>query len=147
MGSPESLWAASSRSAPRWATPSRTARTSSGRPLPRVSPTMVPRAPKSHTGVPSPSRAGTNQTSPVSSQRPATSAEWAAESMTARSSRSHSTQVPADSMTASTPQVTRPRRRQAMMGNVPAGPRAECGGRSAPTHWSSMPPVPKVALA
>ena len=82
-------------------------------------PTKVPRAPKSHTGVPSPSRAGTNQTSPVSSQRPATSAESAAESMMARSSRSHSTQVPADSMMASTPQVIRPRRRQAMMGMVP----------------------------
>ena len=30
---------------------------------------------------------------------------------------------------------------------VPAGPRAAGAGRPAPTHWSSMPPVPKVALA
>ena len=62
---PESASAASSRSAPRWATPSSTARTSSGRPLPRVRPVNVPRAPKSQTGVPRPSSAGTNQTSPV----------------------------------------------------------------------------------
>ena len=33
------------------------------------------------------------------------------------------------------------------MGMVPAGPRAAWAGRPAPTHWSSMPPVPKVALA
>ena len=67
--------------------------------------------------------------------------------MMARSSRSHSTQVPADSMMASTPQVTLPPRRQAMMGMVPAGPRAIWTGRPGPTHWSSIPPVPKVALA
>ena len=71
-------------------------------------PVNVPRAPKSHTGVPSPSRAGTNQTSPVSSQPAATAAESAASSMIPRSSRSHSTQVPADSMMASIPQVTAP---------------------------------------
>ena len=62
---PESPSAASTRSAPRWATPSSTARTSSGRPVPRVRPSTVPRAPKSHVGVPSPSSAGTYQTSPV----------------------------------------------------------------------------------
>ena len=147
MGSPESVSADSSRSAPRWAMPSSTARTSSGRPLPRVSPVNVPRAPKSQTGVPRPRRAGTNQTSPVSSQAAATVAEWAASSMIRRSSRSHSMQVPAESMMASSPQVTRPFRRQAMIGMVPAGPRTSWGGRVGPTHWSSMPPVPKVALA
>ena len=34
------------------------------------------------------------------------------------------------------------------MGMVPAGPRAAWAGRGrSPAHWSSMPPVPKVALA
>jgi hypothetical protein len=65
----------------------------------------------------------------------------------ARSSRSHSMQVPADSMMASSPQVIVPSRRQAMIGMVPAGPRAAWSGRRWPMHWSSMPPVPKVALA
>ena len=92
----------------------------------------MPRAPKSHTGVPRPSRAGTNQTSPVCWQAAATVADSAAVSMMPRSSRSHSTQVPADSMMASMPQVVLPPRRQAMMGKVPAGPRpARSGGRVA----------------
>ena len=56
---------ASTRSAPRCATPSSTARTISARPEPRVRPTSVPRAPKSQSGVPRPSNAGTNQTSPA----------------------------------------------------------------------------------
>ena len=50
IASPESASAASTRSAPRWATPSSTARTSSGRPVPRVRPSRVPRAPKSQRG-------------------------------------------------------------------------------------------------
>ena len=58
MVSPVSASAASSRSAPRWAIPSSTARTISGRPVPRVMPTKVPRAPKSHTGVPMPEQGG-----------------------------------------------------------------------------------------
>ncbi len=68
-----SVSAASTRSAPRWATPSSTARTSSGRPVPRVRPSTVPRAPKSHCGVPSPSSAGTKTTPPVSAHCCATS--------------------------------------------------------------------------
>ena len=43
--------------------------------------------------------------------------------MSPRSSRSHSTLVPADSMIASTPQVTWPSRRHATIGNVPPSPR------------------------
>ena len=42
---PASASAASTRSAPRCAMPSSTARTISGRPVPRVSPSTVPRAP------------------------------------------------------------------------------------------------------
>ena len=34
-----------------------------------------------------------------------------------------------------------------MIGMVPAGPRTAWGGRSDPMHWSSIPPVPNVALA
>ena len=49
--------------------------------------------------------------------------------MMPRSSRSHSTQVPADSMIASMPQVIVPPRRQAMIGMVPAGPRTAWVGR------------------
>ena len=67
--------------------------------------------------------------------------------MMPRSSRSHSTQVPADNMMASTPQVIRPWRCQAAMGNVPAPPRRGKSGRCVPTQQSSMPPVPKVTLA
>ena len=78
MSSPASRSAASSRSAPEWATPSRTARTTSGRPVPRVSPKRAPRAPKSHCGVPKPSRAGTATTPPVSSQAAATASDSAA---------------------------------------------------------------------
>ncbi len=48
---------------------------------------------------------------------------------------------------ASTPQVMRPWRCQAAMGNVPAPPRRAKAGRSAPTQQSSMPPVPNVTLA
>ena len=39
-----------------------------------------------------------------------------------RSSRSHSTQVPAESITASTPQVAAPPTRKATIGKVPAAP-------------------------
>ena len=67
--------------------------------------------------------------------------------MMPRSSRSHSTHVPAESITASTPQVRRPARCHATMGKVPAVPRRAKAGRPSPTHRSSMPPVPKVAFA
>ena len=59
---PVSSSAASSRSAPRWAMPSRTARTRWSRVVPRVRPKKAPRAPKSHRGVPSPESAGTKVT-------------------------------------------------------------------------------------
>ena len=122
----------------------------SGRPEPRVSPTRVPRAPKSQTGVPRPSSAGTNQTSPVVSHWAATAADSAAVAIRMpRSSRSHSTQVPAESITASMPQVALRRRpgrpRSGRCRRRPAP--ARVGGLSGPVHWSSMPPVPKVALA
>ena len=65
-----------------------------------------------------------------------------------RSSRSHSTHVPAESITASVPQVALPPTRKATMGKVPAPPRSESAGPGpVPVHWSSIPPVPKVALA
>ena len=68
--------------------------------------------------------------------------------MIPRSSRNHSTALPADSMTASVPQVAWPATRKATMGKVPASPRpATAGARPDPVHWSSIPPVPKVALA
>ena len=144
---PLSASAASSRSAPRWAMPSRTARTISGRPVPRVRPSSVPRAPKSQAGVPMPSSEGTNHTSPVSRHRPATSSDSADDEMRPRSSRTHSTAWPAVSMNASSPHVTCPPRRQATIGNVPDGPlRANAGGLS-PRQTSSIPPVPNVILA
>ena len=71
--------------------------------MPRVIPKSAPRAPKSHTGVAMPSRAGTNHTSPVSSHAAAISAELSASGMSPMSSRSHSMQLPADSIIASTP--------------------------------------------
>jgi hypothetical protein len=83
----------------------------------------------------------------VSWQAAATSAESAALSMMARSSRNHSIQVPADNMMASRPQWSRPVRLRVMMGMVPAGPRPFRSGGPSPVHWSSIPPVPKVALA
>ncbi len=74
-----------------------------GTPEPRVSPTSVPRAPKSHTGVPRPRRAGTNQTSSVVSHcRPRPPIRRTTRSASALS-RSHSTQLPADNMTARFP--------------------------------------------
>ena len=48
--------------------------------------------------------------------------------MRPRSSRSHSTHVPAESMTASVPQVVLPPTRKATMGKVPAWPRAGRAG-------------------
>ena len=86
-------------------------------------PTSVPRAPKSHTGVPRPSKCGDEpdvtrgrRTVP---RRPRTRRTVA---RMPRSSRSHSTQVPAESMTASVPQVAVPPTRKATMGKVPAPP-------------------------
>ncbi len=68
--------------------------------------------------------------------------------MIPRSSRSHSIAVPADSITASVPQVACPPTRNATMGKVPAAPRPiTVGACWGPVHWSSIPPVPKVALA
>ena len=64
-----------------------------------------------------------------------------------RSSRSHSTLVPAASITASTPQVMPVPSRQATIGNVPCAPWRTDSGRSSPTQTSSMPPVPNVILA
>ena len=83
----------------------------------------------------------------VRAQRPPPCPSRRRMSMMPRSSRSHSTHVPAESMTASTPQVWCPARCQATMGKVPAPPRRTKPGRSSPTHRSSIPPVPKVALA
>ena len=55
--------------------------------------------------------------------------------MRPRSSRSHSTFVPAESMTASTPHVVAPPRRQATIGKRAArAPRVERRAASAPTH-------------
>ena len=72
-----------------------------------------------------------------------------ASSMMPRSSRSHSTQRAGrehDGLDA--PGRARPPRCQATMGNVPDAARVEGRpGRSRPVHRSSMPPVPKVALA
>ena len=67
--------------------------------------------------------------------------------MRPRSSRSHSTLVPAESITASTPQVVTPSRRQATIGKQPPSPCRSKRGRSSPRWRSSMPPVPKVILA
>ena len=50
-------------------------------------------------------------------------------------------------MTASTPHVISPPRRQATIGNVPAGAAGAGRRASGPTQRSSMPPVPKVILA
>ena len=64
-----------------------------------------------------------------------------------RSSRSHSTLVPADSMIASTPHVSAPPCDQATIGNVPCAPRRADAGASGPRQTSSIPPVPNVILA
>ncbi len=51
-------------------------------------------------------------------------------------------------MTASVPQVASPATRKATIGKVPAVLRCALAGPDpGPVHWSSMPPVPKVALA
>ena len=105
----------------------------------RRSPTPVCRGPSS---------AGTNQTSPVLSHCAATASDSSDDARSPRSSRSHSTQVPAESMTASVPQVALPPTRKATMGKVPPVLRCALPGPAPwPVHWSSMPPVPKVALA
>ena len=67
--------------------------------------------------------------------------------MSPRSSRNHSTLVPADSMIASIPHVTVPPRRHATIGNVPASPVVSNDGRPPPSTMSSMPPVPNVIFA
>ena len=54
--------------------------------------------------------------------------------MTPRSSRSHSTLVPADSMIASRPHVSVPPTRRHTIGNVPPGPRVSNAGRVGAQH-------------
>ena len=67
--------------------------------------------------------------------------------MMPRSSRSHSTLVPADSMIASAPHVRWPPRLHATIGNVPCSLRRADAGGVVPVHTSSMPPVPNVIFA
>ena len=95
-------------------------------------------------GVPSPERAGTKVTSPVSGTEAARASLSATWSMMPSPSRSHSTQLPAESITASRPHVSAPSTLQATMGNVPC---AGDGPGSGPRQTSSMPPVPRVSLA
>ena len=132
MATPVSASAASTRSAPRWATPSSTARTISGRPLPRVS--AEQRAAGAVVPVracPRPSSAGHVDDPPASvALRPPRRGSRPATPGCRGRRRSHSTLVPAVSMIASTPQVSAPPRDQATIGNVPCGPRAAAAGRS-----------------
>ena len=131
-----------------WATPSSTARTSSGRPEPRVRPSSAPRAPKSHCGVPKPSRAGTATTPPVSSQAAATASDSAAradeaevldEPVDGRAGRQHDGLDAPGQLAVALPGDDRE------AAALAAGARSP--GRSAPRHTSSMAPVPNVALA
>ncbi len=66
--------------------------------------------------------------------------------MMPRSSRSHSTLVPAARMIPSQPHVSSPSRRQATIGNDPPSARRSDGGRVGPRQTSSMPPVPNVTF-
>ena len=84
----------------------------------------MPRAPKSQTGVPRPSRAGTNQTSPVrlALRRPRLG-RFRRRRDDARGRRAAiRRRCPAESMTASVPQVAAPPTRKATIGKVPAPP-------------------------
>ncbi len=96
---------------------------------------------------PRPSGAGTNTTPPLSGHDAAISCDSSDDAIRPRPSRSHCTFVPAASITASMPHVTRPARRHATIGKVPCGPRSVNAGGASPSVRSSMPPVPKVILA
>ena len=78
-----------------YAMASRAARARCARVVPRVSPTMVPRAYGSQCGAPSPTKAGTRYTPPVSGTDSASACVSAACVMTPRPSRSHCTAAPA----------------------------------------------------
>ena len=73
---------------------STTARARCARPVPRVSPKIVPRAYGSHHGDPSPVNAGTNTTPPVSGTLSASGPVSAASAMIPSPSRSHWTAAP-----------------------------------------------------
>ena len=73
---------------------STTARASWARPVPRVMPVTVPRARGSHHGLPSPVKAGTTVTPPLSATEPASGPRSSARSMIPSPSRSHWTAAP-----------------------------------------------------
>ena len=148
MGKPLSASAASTRSAPRCATPSRTARTSSGRPDPRVKPDQgaagaeVPhRRAQAQEGRDEPHVAGRLALGRHVGRlgRGSEDAEVVAQPLHARTGRQH------DRLDAPGRDPTHPEGDDGKRAvRVPAG---VAGGGPVPVHWSSMPPVPKVALA
>ena len=131
MVRPVSASAASTRSAPRWATPSSTARTTWARSVPAGEAEQRP------AGAVVPLRRaepeeGRHVHDAVGRRRPTAATSWlsALVAMSPRSSRSHSTLLPADSMIASTPHVMAPPRDHAAIGNVPWWLRAAVAGGS-----------------
>ena len=107
----------------------------------------APRAPKSHFGVPRPRKAGTKYTSSVVSTDAATASDSSAVAIICRSSRSHSTHVPADNIAPSSPHIVSAPRRHPMIGKQPPFDRDFGVGRVAPVTTSSIPPVPNVIFA
>ena len=148
MSTPLSARAASIRSAPRWAMPSSTARTTWGRAgaagdaEQRASGPVVPAW-----GCRGPGAQGRRRRRRC--RRTSTATSWlsALVAISPRSSRSHSTLVPADSMIASTPQVILPSRDHSGSGYVPASWRCAPDGVPVSVHRSSIPPVPNVIFA
>ena len=89
MGLPKSACIASMRSRDWKATLSSAARTICARLVPRVSPTIAPRASGSHQGAPRPTKAGTTTAPPQSGTERASVSDSAELEMSPSSSRSH----------------------------------------------------------
>src|SRR5688572_32315839 len=129
---------ASSTSFVEYAIASSDARARCARPVPRVRPTIVPRALASQCGAPSPTSAGTKYTPPVFSTLRASGSVSAAASMIPRPSRSHCTAAPAMKIDASSAYAGRPVASQAtVVRRPPPG-----AGRTCPALRSRNAPVP-----
>ena len=107
--------------------------------MPRVMPTIVPRADGSQSGAPSPVNAGTKTTPPESGTVPASASVSAAAPISPSPSRSHCTAAPVTKIAPSRAYVGRPSGpSQATVDRRPASERTT----SSPVLTSTNEPVP-----
>src|SRR5690348_1474013 len=124
-----------------YAIASTTARAKCARVVPRVNPTMVPRAYGSHHGEPKPVNAGTRNTPPVSGTDDASGPVSAADAMIPKPSRNHCTAAPVTKIAPSIAYVTAPGASD--HATVVRSPSTGAGSTE-PTFVSTNEPVPYV---